>query len=238
MVRKYARKTEDLLAEVKNWGAFVTIGKVFHWNTTILQKHLSTQMDAKRWIKNRRQQARAVYGNTVPPSTPQLTSRVRRHDNRIPDNSPYPPAHHMISHSAPSHLFGTPTPSRFASLPDTSKSLSLSSPLFAPPSTPNRTPSNVNEFVNQWATGNAACDQMMKELDISPLSITPSSMHRTFGTPSSGVYTTPWRSIEPIPFTLPSFPLQKIKAPPLEFTSSQQSLPWQEPLRLETSLPQ
>jgi hypothetical protein len=42
--------------EVKKWGGFVvTGGKVYHWNTLIIQKDPCTGIDAKRWIGNHRQ---------------------------------------------------------------------------------------------------------------------------------------------------------------------------------------
>ncbi|KAH7232773.1 hypothetical protein BKA59DRAFT_460238 [Fusarium tricinctum] len=144
-------------------------GKVFHWNTTILQKYLSTQTNAKRWIENRRQQARSQYRHTAP-TTPPLTSRLCRHHNthvHVPENLPYPATPHN-------------GPARYATAQSTPKHPSLSSPLFAPPSTPNKTPTSINELVNQWATGETACDKTIKELNISPVPITPSSVDVPF----------------------------------------------------------
>ncbi|KAM0186807.1 hypothetical protein ACHAPI_011471, partial [Fusarium lateritium] len=61
----------------------------------------------------------------------------------------------------------------------------LSSPLTL------RTPTSVEQIIEDWNTGEAAVEEVLKKMNLSPVSPTPGAIHRTFGTPSSAIYATP-----------------------------------------------
>ncbi|KAF5025962.1 hypothetical protein F66182_1953 [Fusarium sp. NRRL 66182] len=123
---KYADRAQALLDELKRWGVFICGGagrRVYHWDTTIIQKHFNSEHDVKRWIESHRQQARAAHKTRTPHHTPRV-SWVEDASTSSPLRRSYRPSPIAL----PDH--------RGPMTPTAPRSLNMDSPLLASPATP------------------------------------------------------------------------------------------------------